>query len=351
MLDDFISLLPFYSTPASFLLGDGLPCSAAKIEDTPIENILLKLKRKAWAEGLYVKKNDLSRIKRYKDSNGHYMNDFNEKQFLQWVRTIEDNTAICEMENKHVGKGVFVPPEKKLPKGTFIPSSGMIKLDPTKEELETKNHCSALQDLNSPERKIYGFIDPEVKGGILDLINHAPNEEEIANFKFKNPSVRENAATSNLNSTIKFYNGYAIMGVEAFQDINGGKNGKQLLWSYAQLDEYFPDKPFNLDNPTLLLFDNRDEYNGKIINPDNYSLRKIDIFIDTGDTILRKVASLTRWELMEADPKLSFTFSIKDPYSTIQSEVMPSSIFNGFLQTYLKQNPAADRIILLAPEF
>lgn len=81
------------------------------------------------------------------------------------------------MENKNVGKGIFISPGKILPKSTFIFSSGIIKLDPSKKELETKNHCSALQDLTTQERKIYGLIDPEKIGGVLDLINHAPANE------------------------------------------------------------------------------------------------------------------------------------------------------------------------------
>src|SRR6185312_16948484 len=159
-------------------------------------------------------------------------------QFLQWVKTIEANIAICEIGNKNIGKGAFVSPKTKLPKGTFIPSSGIIKLNPTREDLETKNHCSLLQDLDSPNREIYGLIDPGKKGGILDLINHAPEEDELDNFVFKNVTVKGNVAIANLRGTIKFYHGYAIMGVEAFQDIDGGKYGKQLLWSYAQPDEY-----------------------------------------------------------------------------------------------------------------
>src|SRR5471030_3062043 len=142
MSDNFISLLPLCATPTTLLVGDRLPCHAAKIESMPIKYILSELKRGTWVEGLYAPKKDLARIKRYKNPDGCYRNDFDEKQFLSWIKSIEDNTVICEMENKKVGKGVFVSPGKKLPKGTFIPSSGIIKLDPTKEELETKNHCS-----------------------------------------------------------------------------------------------------------------------------------------------------------------------------------------------------------------
>ncbi len=345
----FASLLPFYVTPTTILVSDKLPCHAAKIKRIPIKYILEELKRETWIEGLYARKEDVDQINRYKNRDGQYKNDFDEKQFLNWVKTIEANTAICEMENKNVGKGIFVPPEKKLPKGTFIPSSGIIKLDPTNEELETKNHCSALQDLNSPKRKIYGLVDPAKIGGILDLINHAPNDEEIENFKFKNASVKENVATANLKSTIKFYNGYAIMGVEVFQDIDGGKYGKQLLWSYAKPDEYLPRHQSELDHPILLLFDNRNEHNGEIIDVNNYNLKKISIFLDTGEILLRKVASLTRWELMENSPESGFIFSIEDPYSSTQSEAIQSSIFHGFLQAYLKQNPVADRVIIKIP--
>ncbi len=348
MHDNLIPLLPLCATPKALLFSEKIPCHTEKIEIMVIKYILEKLKRETWVEGLYAKKEDLAKIKRYKNSNGQYKNDFDEKQFLTWVKMIEDNTAICSI-NKIVGKGIFVPPDKKLPKGIFIPSSGIIKLNPTKEELETKNHCSALQDLNSLERKIYGFIDPEKQGGIFDLINHAPDDEEVLNFKFRHLSIKENVSTSNLKSTIKFYNGYAIMGVEVFQDINGGQYGKQLLWSYAQPDEYLSYHPSNLDNPRLVLFDNRNEHNGEIIDVINYSLRKIDIFINTGEIMLRKVTSLTRWELMQNAPKSGLNLSIEDPYSSAQTEIIKSSISYGFLQTYLKQNPVADRVIIKIP--
>lgn len=344
-----ISLLPLVSTPTMLFYSDKLPCLSIKIERTPIKFILDKLKRKCWTEGLYAKKKDLAQIKRYKNSKSQYKNDFDERQYLTWVKAIEENTAICEMENKNVGKGVFVLPEKTLPKGTFIPSTGIIKLDPTVEELETKNHCSALQDLNTIDRKIYGLIDPEKQGGILDLINHAPDDEELNNFNFRNAAIKENVATSNLKGAIKFYNGYAIVGIEAFQDIEGGKHGKQLLWSYAQPDEYLPRRESKLKSSILLLFDKRGERNGKIIDVNNYSLKIIDIYFDIGELTLLKIASLTRWELMNSAPESEFNFSIEDPYSSAQSEIVRSPVTYVFLQSYLKQNPHADRIIIKVP--
>ena len=344
--ENYISLLPNYISPSTLLIADRLPCHAAKIKSVAIKSILKKLKRETWVEGLYAREKDLTKIRRYKNTNGNYKNDFNENQFLAWIKAIEDNTAICEMENIKIGKGIFIPPQKKLSKGVFIPSSGIIKLDPTKEELETENHCSALQDLNSPKKTIYGFINPETKGGMLDLINHAPNLDELENFKFKNPAVKKMVATANLQSAIKFYNGYAIMGAEVIQDINGGEYGKQLLWSYAQPDEYLPHYPFILNNSILSLFDNRNEHNGETIDVNNYSLREINIFLDTGKTILLKVACLTRWELMEGDPESKLVFSIEDPYLSTQSKAIQSPIYYGYLQTYLKKNPAADRVII-----
>lgn len=344
-----VSLLPMYPPPKNLLLGDGLPCHGAKIESRTIEFILKELNRQIWVEGLYARQMDLSKIIRYKNTDGSYKNDFDKKQFLSWVSAIQDNTALCVMENKNIGKGVFVPPGKTLPRGVFIPSSGIIKLDPTIEELETKIHCSALQDLNSPEMKIVGFIDPEKRGGILNFINHAPDKEEIINFIFKEHSVRENAATSNLRSTIKFYNGYAIMGLEVFENINGGEQGTQLLWSYARPCEYLVNDQSRSNNKEIILFDNRSKYNGKTINTNKYALRVISIFIDTGELILRKVASLTRWELMESPPESGLMISTDDPYAIIRSKTVRSLIPNKFLQTYLKQNPMVDRVIMQVP--
>jgi hypothetical protein len=253
------------------------------------------------------------------------------------------------MENKNMGKGVFVPPGKKLPRGVFIPSSGIIKLDPTIEELETKIHCSALQNLNSPEKIIVGFIDPEEIGGILNFINHAPDKEELINFIFKKDYIKENVATSNLTSTIKFYDGYAIMGLEALEDINGEDQGTQLLWSYARSCEYLINDQFRSNTKKIILFDNRNKHNGEMIDTDEYALRVITIFIDAGELMLRKVASLTRWELMESSPEAGLVISSEDPYSITQAKTVQSLIPHKFLQTYLKQNPMVDRVIIQAP--
>lgn len=339
--ENLISLLPSYHCPATLLTSDNLPCNKAKIESRPTEHIIKELNRQVWTEGLYVRKTDLDRIIRYKNRDGSYKNDFDAKQFLGWVKTIEENTALCDMENKAVGKGVFVPSGKKLSKGTFIPSSGIIKLDPTDTELATKVHCSALQDFNTRTKKIYGFIDPAQKGGILDLINHAPDNDEMANFDFQNVAIKERVATSNLKSTIKFYNGYAIMGLEAFEDIDDGQYGVQLLWSYARSCEYLEQATLNPGKSVLLLFDNRDEHNGKIIAPRHYTLRKINIFINTGKLSVQKIASLTRWELMEDSLDDGHLISLG-----LNLTSKPFLIEKKLLQTYLKNNRGADRIIL-----
>ena len=249
------------------------------------------------------------------------------------------------MENRRLGKGVFVPRGKKLPKGTFIPSSGIIKLDPTEEELATKVHCSALQDFNSPTQEIYGFIDPAQKGGILNFINHAPDQHEMANFNFKNAAVKKTVAASNLKSIIKFYNGYAIMGLEVPEDIKGGDYGVQLLWSYARSAEYIKHDESISDNPVLALFDNRDEHNGEMIDSSQYTLRKISICIDDGTLKAHKVLSLTRWELMEEAPDSGPLLSMNVCLSH-QTEAKQLLIERKTLQAYLKQNPTADRIIL-----
>lgn len=340
--DKLTSLLPSY-TPHTILLGDGLPCHGAQIASKPIKTILKKIKRQVWAEGLYARNKDLNKIIRYKNSDGNHKNDFDKTRFLKWIEAIENNTALCEMENKSIGKGVFVPPGKTLPQGTFIPSSGIIKLNPTVEELAIKVHCSALQNLNSLTKEVVGLIDPEKIGGILNFINHAPDKDEIANFIFKDSFVKENVALSNLRSIIKFYNGYAIMGLEAIEDINGGEHGTQLLWSYARSCEYI------VSNKTIFLFDNRSEQSGEIIDANKYTLKEIDIYIDTGELIIRKVASLTRWELMQSSPESGLVISTEDPYSVTQAKPIQSLIPHKFLQTYLKNNPVADRVIIQVP--
>lgn len=344
-----VSLLPMYAMPQKLLLGNGLPCHGAKIESHPIEFILNKFNRQVWIEGLYARQIDLNNINRYKNPDGSYRNNFDKKQFLEWISAIENNTAICEMEHKNIGRGVFVSPGKILARGVFIPSSGIIKLDPTIEELETKIHCSALQNLNTPEKKIVGLIDPGKIGGILNFINHAPDKEELTNFIFKENDIKQNIATSNLRSTIKFFNGYAIMGLEAIEDIHGGDRGTQLLWSYARSCEYLANNQSNENNKKIILFDNRDKHNGETIDDSEFALKVITIFIDTGEVILRKVASLTRWELMERSPESGLMISTEDPYSITQSKTVQSLIPHKFLQTYLKQNPMADRIIIQAP--
>lgn len=348
-METLISLLPTYNTPVTLLFCNGLPCHSATIESKPIEYVLRKIQRQVWVEGLYVRKKDLSKIIRYKNPDGNYINDFDNKKFMEWITTIENNTALCEMANKNVGDGIFVPPGKLLPQGTFIPSSGIIKLEPTIEEFETKINCSALQDLNSPEKKIIGLIDPQTRGGILNFINHAPDKEEITNFIFKDSCAEKNVATSNLRSIIKFYQGYAIMGLEAFEDITGGEHGTQLLWSYARSCEYIGNAPSKSCNKSILLFDNREKHNGETIDINKYALREITIFIDTGELILQQVASMTRWELMEKSPESSLIMTTEDPYSITQSKPVQSPISYKFLQAYLKQNPLVDRVIMRVP--
>jgi len=348
-LDDAaVSLLPLSTSPKSLLVGDKLPCNGGKIANISMESILNDLNRQIWIEALYVMEKDLPQIKRYQNSDNSYKTDFSEPDFFKWITDIEKNTAICDMENNHVGKGVFVAPGKKLPEGTFIPSTGMIKLNPTQTELETKVHCSALHDLDSHKRDIVGFIDPDKIGGVLDLINHAPENDELANFKFKDHSIEKHVATANLGSLIKFYNGYAIMGLIVRKDIYGGKYGKQLLWSYASPFEYIHDLP-KADNKSIALFDERDESNGKIFDKRKYTLKIINIFIDTGELMIRKIASLPRWTLMHSDPKSKLVISTEDPYSSHQSEKIQSPVSLGYLQTFLKNNPVADRIILDVP--
>ena len=345
MTEDYVSLLPSYPPPTTLLTGDKLPCHGAEISKVKTEYILRELKRESWIEGLYARKIDIDRIIRYKNPDGFYKNDFDKAQFLEWVSVIENNTALCKID-KTVGKGIFVPPKRILTKGTFIPTSGIIKLDPTKEDFESKNHCSALQDLNSQERRIYGLIDPLKIGGIFDLINHAPNIDELEYFNFKDRSIKERAATSNLRCIIKYFNGYAIMGAVVFQDICGGNYGKQLLWSYAQPDEYLHHHQTKIENSRLLLFDNRNEHNGEVIDINNYCLRIINIFLDSGELTLKKIASLTRWEIMESHPDSRFIIPTVDSYSLNHQDGTQSSISYGYLQSHLKQYPVADRVII-----
>jgi hypothetical protein len=347
--ETLVSLLPSYNPHYTLLSGNKLPCHNAKIESTPIKYFLSKINRQVWVEGLYVQKKDLNKVIRYKNSDGSFKNDFDEKQFLEWVNIIENNTVLCEMENEAVGKGVFVPPGKTLPRGNFIPSSGIIKFNPTISELETKVHCSALQNLNSHEKKIVGIIDPEKMGGILNFINHAPDKEEIANFVFKESSVKNKVSTANLKSVIKFYKGYAIMGLEVCEDILGGKFGKQLLWSYARSCEYHTNDYSEPNNKKILLFDNRDSNNGEIIDTKKYGLKTIDIFIDTGGLILHKAASLTRWEIMDGFPEAGIAIATDDPYAITQTKLIPSLIPYKFLQAQLVLNPNANRIIMHIP--
>lgn len=339
-----IALLPTYTSPETLLVSDAPPCLGKGVVSKPTEQIIIELERQVWTEGLYAHKKDIDKVKRYRGWDGAYKNDFDERQFLEWVKTIEENTALCEMANKDLGRGVFVPQGKKFTKGTFIPSSGMIKLDPTEEELATKVHCSALQDLDTCTKKIYGFIDPAQKGGILDLINHAPDKNELTYFAFQKPKIKEKVATSNLKSTIKFYNGYAIMGLEAFEDIEGGEHGQQLLWSYARSCEYLENATSKLAHPTLFLFDNRPGHNGTIIDPNYYALKKINIFIDKGELMIQKIASLTRWEIMEDSSDSEFII-LMDNDRTNQDEPKQRFIEKSFLHTYLQKNPRADRII------
>ncbi|MEO8400278.1 MAG: hypothetical protein ABI597_00595 [Gammaproteobacteria bacterium] len=345
-IENLIPLLPSYAEPVTLLFNDSLPCHQTHITPKSTQMILTSLQRQLWLEGLFIEKQDSLKIKRYKDSTDQYKNDFDESQFLAWVKLIEENTVICSMENHSIGKGVFVPPGKILPKNTFIPSSGIIKFNPTIDELGKNVHCSALQDLDAADKQIYGLINPEKIGGLLDLINHAPTQDELAHFTFKKSSLKKIVSTANLRSKIRFFQGYAIMGVEVVEDIVGGTHGKQLLWSYANPCEYLDNDQQSTNKHTLFLFDNRDEHQGEIINPIHYRLKEITIFIDSGELIVRKVATITRWELMERNPESGLVIATEDPFSSNQSAPIQSPIQHGFLQTYLKLNPLANRVII-----
>lgn len=334
-----VNLLPKYLPASTLFMGAKLPHHAI-VEPTPIAALLKALSRQEWIEGLFAREEDLERITRYRNTNGEFKNDLDEQQYIQWIRAIEENTAICEMENNRLGKGVFVPPGKLLKKDTFIPATGLIKLDPTPEEYANAMHCSAFIDFNSKDKKIIGLIDPANWGGILDLVNHAPNQNELINFDFKKSEVKDIVATANLRSKIRFYKGYAIAGVEVVADIVGGEYGKQLLWSYAQPDEYI------VQNKNLLLFDNRSERSGAIINETDYSLKMIDVYIDGGELILQKIASVSRWELMKKSPNSGLVIASEDPFSSQQEQAISSLIPHRYLQSYLMKNPNADRVII-----
>jgi hypothetical protein len=340
--DEFlVSILPIYISPKTLLTGKGLPCHAKKIEITPVRKVLTKMKRRIWKEGLYVSLMDLEKIIRYKNTDGSYKNDFVDFEFFQWVQNIENNTALCEMESKRIGWGVFVPPGKILTKGTFIPAAGIIKLNPTLDELETEVHCSALQDLNSADKKIIGIINPNRIGGILNFINHAPEKNELSNFTFKDPAFKKIVATANLNSVIKFFNGYAIMGLEAPSNIVGGRFGKQLLWSYARSCEYITTG--HSKSKQLVLFDNRDGHNGSITDPAQYDFQYIDIFIASKKLILQKAATMTRWELMQDSPQSNLFITPEDSYAATN---VPSVISLKLIQDQLELNPKANRVII-----
>lgn len=342
---ELIALLPVSDDVTRLWLADGLPSLGFNMEQQPVKRLLKALKRRRWVENLYVAKTDLAQIKRYKNNLGEFKNDFDESTWRQWLKDITDNIAICTMANKIVGKGVFVRPGQLLPKGTFIPASGIIKLNPTTEDFATKNHCSALQDLSSQDHNIYGLIDPEQQGGLLDLMNHAPLLEELTYFKFKSVSLQNQVATANLQCRIKFYQGYAIMGVEVIEDIRGGICGTQLLWSYAQPDEYLLYQPMT----QLLFFDKRQDHVGKTLAPYIYQWAYVTLWVDMGRAILHKVATMTRWQLMTLPADGSLSFSHTDPALTAPLEALQSVIFFDYLKTYLRNNPLADRIIFSLP--
>ncbi|GEM_PF-4922349 len=52
---------------------------------------------------------------------------------------------------------------------------------------------------------------------------------------------------------------------------------------------------------------------------------------------------------MKSAPESDLIFSLEDPYSSMQSDAILSSIPHVFLQTYLKQNLEADRVIIRVP--
>jgi hypothetical protein len=81
------------------------------------------------------------------------------------------------------------------------------------------------------------------------------------------------------------------------------------------------------------------------IDPRYYVLRKIHIFIDNGEFMVQKIASLTRWEIMEDSSNPGFII-LMDYNAKNQDETKQLLIEKSFLQAYLQKNPIADRIIL-----
>lgn len=81
--EQFISLLPPYNSPETLLVSDTLPYLEKRMESKLTKQVLIELNRQFWAEGLYVNKKELGEVKRYKNGDGNYKNDFDAKQFLE----------------------------------------------------------------------------------------------------------------------------------------------------------------------------------------------------------------------------------------------------------------------------
>jgi len=74
-------------------------------------------------------------------------------------------------------------------------------------------------------------------------------------------------------------------------------------------------------------------------------LRTIDIFIDKAKLIIQKIASFTRWEIMEDSPDSEFLI-LMHPNAKNPDEPEQFYIEQSFLQSHLRKNPMACRIIL-----
>lgn len=214
-----------------------------------------------WFNGLKIRPEDKKKLIRYDGED----NQFTFKEHCQWAEEVFNKTVIRKINNE-IGVGLFVAEGQVLAKGVFIPASGVI--DFSLLQLEN-SHCSPYY-YNSKK----ALIDPSQFGNPFDFSNHAFDKQDLHELMEFDPKLEEKVAAPNLRFCYKSYNGYRIQGVEVIQNIQGGQ---QLLWSYANVGDYFNDQ--NRLKKPLLLFNT----NGRVIDPIYYRLKMFCLCIAPSD--------------------------------------------------------------------
>lgn len=322
--DQLIPLLPEIKIATHLMAADTPPCLGGIPKLTPISEIFGPNVK--YHPSPFVRKCDLDKVPRKKDSNGAWRHDFDEKQYSAWVEAVEQNTATCGKKDGVMGRGLFIPPGKKLEKNTFITTPGIWNFN-LGENTTNPNNAGVTNN----EGELVALIEPEKQDGPFNIINSAFFEKELAcYFVIENGVV---VATANLSFDIKYFNGYPIYGVVVPETIYGNEHGVQLFWNYASLGDYFDadDKV----KKQIVLCNGAKECHGIPLDNNKYSLRTVNFIFMEENTILRATHHVTvyPWVVIERNPYS--TFIVPHASNPAENMILPYAM----ARTYIVRGP------------